>query len=77
MLYDSEVDVKGINAYRFVLDPANLALTDDNKAFCIPNDASCLPYGLLNVERCYGMFIGSTFENSFCQLFRTETKQNS
>ena len=37
MLLDSEIDVKGIKAYRYVIDPSN-----------------CLPYGLLNVERCYG-----------------------
>ena len=56
-MYDSEVDVKGIKAYRFVLDPANLHLTEDNEAFCIPDNYSCLPEGLLNAERCYGMFI--------------------
>ena len=54
MLLDSEVDVKGIKAYRYVIDPSNFAINEENEAFCVPNKDNCLPYGLLNVERCYG-----------------------
>ena len=59
MLLDSEVDVKGIKAYRYVIDPSNFAITEENEAFCVPivpGGNNCLPYGLLNVERCYGKF---------------------
>ena len=54
MLYDSEVDVKGINTYRFVIDPENFAVIDKNLPFCQPDEDNCLPEGLLNVEECYG-----------------------
>ena len=56
MLLDSEVDVKGIKAYRYVIDPLNFAINEENEAFCVPNKDNCLPYGLLNVERCYGKY---------------------
>ena len=54
MLYDSEQDVRGINTYRFVIDPANFDVVPENEGFCIPNASYCLPKGLLNVERCFG-----------------------
>ena len=57
MLYDSEVNVKGINTYRFVIDPANFALIDKNLPFCQPDENNCLPEGLGNVEECYGGFM--------------------
>ena len=67
MLYDSEVDVRGINAYRFVIDPANFAVVPENEGFCIPNASYCLPKGLLNVERCFGML--KTFDTCFKHIY--------
>ena len=61
MLYDSEVDVKGINTYRFVIDPENFAVIDKNLPFCQPDEDNCLPEGLLNVEECYG----GCYENEY------------
>ena len=57
MLYDSEQEVRGINTLRFVIDPANFDVIPENEGFCVPDNTSCLPRGLLNIERCFGMLL--------------------
>lgn len=54
--YEKNIDVKGVEAKRFVGPPEvfqNVTTNPDNVGFCTPDEDHCLPGGLLNVSNCH------------------------
>ena len=56
-IYESEVTVKGIDMFRFILDPLSFAhheVSPDNEGYCTPDLDHRLSPGFLNLSNCFG-----------------------
>ena len=53
--YESDIDVRGISAYRFVAPEsifANVSVNPGNLCYCTPDASHCLSAGVLNISSC-------------------------